>query len=51
MSVSKVYTDIAEKITGAKIVLSDSPKEDIIKILDEKYGLINKGSKRKISGA
>jgi len=48
MEVSKVYTDIAEKITGEKIVLSDSPKEDIIKILDEKYGLIEKGTKRKL---
>merc|ERR1712054_522388 len=27
MEVSKVYTDIAEKITGEKIVISDSPKE------------------------
>merc|ERR1719161_2937180 len=47
MEVSKVYTDIAEKITGEKIVLSESPKEEIIKILDEKYGLISKGEKRK----
>jgi len=51
MEVSKVYTDIAEKITGEKIVLSDSPKADIIKILDEKYGLVDKGTKRKIMGA
>merc|ERR1711879_270276 len=47
MEVSKVYTDIAEKITGQKLVVSESPKEDIIKILEEKYGLINKGNKRK----
>jgi len=47
MEVSKVYTDIAEKITGEKIVVSENPKEEIISILDEKYGLINKGSKRK----
>merc|ERR1712113_856771 len=47
MEVSKVYTDIAEKITGQKLVVSESPKEDIIKILEEKYGLINKGTKRK----
>merc|ERR1712146_195457 len=39
MEVSKVYTDIAEKITGEKITLSENPKEDIITILDEKYGL------------
>jgi len=47
MEVSKVYTDIAEKITGEKLVVSENPKEEIISILDEKYGLINKGSKRK----
>jgi len=51
MEVAKVYTDIAEKITGEKIVLSEHPKEDIIKILDEQYGLINKGVKRKTQGA
>merc|ERR1712054_542639 len=47
MEVSKVYTDIAEKITGEKIVVSANPKEEIIKILDEQYGIINKGIKRK----
>merc|ERR1712187_998245 len=47
MEVSKVYTDIAEKITGQKLAVSENPKEDIITILDEKYGLINKGTKRK----
>jgi len=48
MEVSKVYTDIAEKITGDKLTMSENPKEEIIKILDEKYGLIeNTGTKRK----
>lgn len=47
MEVSRVYTDIAEKITGKKIAVSENPKDDIIKILDEKYGLITKGTKRK----
>jgi phosphoribosylaminoimidazole-succinocarboxamide synthase len=47
MEVSKVYTDIAEKITGEKIPICEQPKEEIIKILDEKYGLIEKGTKRK----
>jgi phosphoribosylaminoimidazole-succinocarboxamide synthase len=41
MSVSKTYTDIAEKITGEKIVLSDNPKEEIISILREQYQLID----------
>merc|ERR1719434_13422 len=43
MEISKVYTDIAEKITGQKLVVSDDPKGEIVKILDEKYGLIQKG--------
>jgi len=47
MEVSKVYTDIAEKITGEKITVSDDPKGEIIKILDEKFGIIEKGTKRK----
>jgi phosphoribosylaminoimidazole-succinocarboxamide synthase len=52
MEVSKVYTDIAEKITGAKLPpFSDNPKEEIIKILDEKYGIIAHGVKRKADGA
>jgi phosphoribosylaminoimidazole-succinocarboxamide synthase len=43
METSRVYADIAEKITGEKIVLSEDPKQEIIQILDEKYGLISKG--------
>merc|ERR1712232_1165977 len=42
MQVSKTYTDIAEKITGSKLEVTDDPKGDIIKILDEKYGLIDR---------
>ena len=41
MSVSKTYTDIAEKITGEKIVLSDNPKAEVISILREEYQLID----------
>ncbi|ACR12542.1 phosphoribosylaminoimidazolesuccinocarboxamide synthase [Teredinibacter turnerae] len=41
MEVSKTYTDIAEKITGEKIVLSENPKAEIIAILREQYGLID----------
>ena len=41
MDVSKTYTDIAEKITGEKIVLSDNPKAEIITILREKYQLVD----------
>ncbi len=41
MQVSKTYTDIAEKITGEKIVLSDNPKAEIISILREQYQLVD----------
>ena len=41
MNVSKTYRDIAEKITGEKIVLSDNPKAEIIDILREQYQLID----------
>ncbi|MGJ8692347.1 MAG: phosphoribosylaminoimidazolesuccinocarboxamide synthase [Thalassotalea sp.] len=41
MSVSKTYTDIAEKITGQKIVLSDNPKAEIITILKDQYQLVD----------
>ena len=40
MTVSKTYTQIAEKITGKKILLSENPKAEIIEILDRDYGLI-----------
>ncbi len=40
MAVSKTYIDIAEKVTGQKIVLSDNPKAEIIAILKEQYQLI-----------
>ena len=40
MAVSKTYTDIAEKITGQPIVLSENPKAEIIDILNKDYGLI-----------
>jgi phosphoribosylaminoimidazole-succinocarboxamide synthase len=41
MAVSNTYTDIAEKITGEKIVLSENPKAEIITILREGFGLID----------
>ena len=39
--VSDTYRDIAEKITGEKLELSDNPKAEIIKILREQFGLID----------
>jgi len=41
MDVSATYINIAEKITGQKIVLSDNPKAEIIAILDSQYQLID----------
>ncbi|MCF2948955.1 phosphoribosylaminoimidazolesuccinocarboxamide synthase [Paraglaciecola aquimarina] len=41
MEVSKTYLDIAEKITGAKIELSDNPKAEIIEILKDQYQLVD----------
>ena len=41
MAVSKTYTDIAEKITGEPILLSDNPKAEIIDILAKEYQLID----------
>lgn len=39
--VSDTYIGIAEKITGKKIVLSENPKAEIIKVLREEYSLID----------
>ena len=41
MAVSKTYIEIAEKVTGQKVILSDNPKQEIIDILDRQYGLID----------
>ncbi|WP_143870998.1 phosphoribosylaminoimidazolesuccinocarboxamide synthase [Catenovulum sediminis] len=41
MQVSKTYIDIAEKISGEKVHLSDNPKAEIIEILRTQYGLVD----------
>ncbi|MGJ8682707.1 phosphoribosylaminoimidazolesuccinocarboxamide synthase [Paraglaciecola sp.] len=41
MQLSKTYLDIAEKITGAKIELSDNPKAEVVQILRDEYQLID----------
>ncbi|WP_041523549.1 phosphoribosylaminoimidazolesuccinocarboxamide synthase [Gilvimarinus agarilyticus] len=41
MQVSETYRNIAEKITGEAIVLSDNPKQEIIDVLRNDYGLID----------
>lgn len=41
MQVSQTYIDIAEKITGDKLEISDNPKQEIIDTLRNHYGLID----------
>ncbi|AJR08353.1 phosphoribosylaminoimidazolesuccinocarboxamide synthase [Photobacterium gaetbulicola] len=41
MNLSKTYTEIAAKITGNKIQLSQNPKAEIIAVLRDEYGLID----------
>ena len=41
LDVSKTYVDLAETITGARLPLSDSPRDDIISVLNTTFGLIN----------
>ena len=41
MEVSDTYRDIAEKITGNPLTLSENPKSEVIDILNTNYGLIN----------
>jgi phosphoribosylaminoimidazole-succinocarboxamide synthase len=40
MKISKTYVDIAEKITGKKLIQSSNPKAEIIEVLDREFGLI-----------
>ena len=40
MDVSKTYLDIAKKITGVDVPLSEDPKAEIIKVLREQYNII-----------
>ncbi|NVD06744.1 phosphoribosylaminoimidazolesuccinocarboxamide synthase [Vibrio sp. JPW-9-11-11] len=41
MDISRTYLGIAEKITGLKITLSENPKQEIIDVLAQDYGLID----------
>jgi phosphoribosylaminoimidazole-succinocarboxamide synthase len=41
MDLSKTYLNIAEKVIGKKIVLSDNPKAEIVEILRDQYGLVD----------
>ena len=40
LEVSKTYVDLAETITGEPLALSDSPRDDIISVLNTTFGLI-----------
>jgi len=41
MTVSKTYIDIAEKIIGEKINISENPKSEILKVLRDEYQLVD----------
>ncbi|GAB2705134.1 phosphoribosylaminoimidazolesuccinocarboxamide synthase [Aliiglaciecola aliphaticivorans] len=41
MDLSQTYLNIAEKITGKPIKLSNNPKQEIIGVLQDKYGLVD----------
>jgi phosphoribosylaminoimidazole-succinocarboxamide synthase len=40
MEVSNTYVDLAKKITGQAVPLSENPQAEIIQILNDRYGLI-----------
>lgn len=40
MKVSETYVGMAEKIIGAKLEISENPKEEIVSILADKYALV-----------
>jgi len=41
MEVSNTYVQLAEKITGEPLLISDNPKAEITQILGDEYGLID----------
>ena len=41
MDISRTYVGIAEKIIGQPLVRSANPKQEIIEVLREQYGLID----------
>jgi phosphoribosylaminoimidazole-succinocarboxamide synthase len=41
MQVSETYVNLAEKITGQPLVLSDNPRAEILATLKQDYGLID----------
>ena len=44
LDLSATYQDIAEKITGKKLITPDNPKHEIVEILGSEYGLIDSSS-------
>ena len=42
MKTSETYRDIARKITGEPLPLSDNPRAEIVDILDREYGLVDR---------
>ena len=41
MDVSKTYLDIAEKIIGGELSVSDNPRAEIVEVLASGFGLVD----------
>ena len=41
MKITNTYVGIAEKIIGEKIIISENPQTDILKILKNQYQLVD----------
>lgn len=41
MEVSAIYTEIAQRITGCPITISETPRDDIVRVLREQLGIID----------
>lgn len=41
MEVSAIYTEIAQRITGRPITISETPRDDIVRVLREQLGIID----------
>ena len=40
LDVSRTYIDLAERLTGTRLIVSDDPRDDIISVLDSTFELI-----------
>ena len=40
LDVSRTYIELAERLTGTRLIVSDDPRDDIISVLDSTFELI-----------